>query len=148
MAPARRSPALGATQKERLIDGRKSNVHHQGYCADQDADPTGRLALATDLGALTHNWATNPAVLERVHTRLRQWGHAEEIPHVPNRTASTGCQQPDHPVFGMSCRRANSADPPSDITMPRNPDRSPVACPPPLFRRPVGPNTPTSESGS
>jgi hypothetical protein len=149
MAPARRSPVLGAIQRERLVDGLKSNVQHDGYCADQDANRTGRLALVTDVGALTNNWATDPAVLERVLTRLRQWGHGEEIPHVSQRTASAGCQQPDHPVFGVSCRRTSSADPPIDITMPRSPDRSPVACPPPLSRRPVGPRTtPTSESGS
>ncbi|MGB9281613.1 MAG: hypothetical protein WCB57_16250 [Pseudonocardiaceae bacterium] len=102
----------------------------------------------TDVGALTNNWATGPAVLERVLTCLRQSGRGEQIPHLCQRAASAGCQQPDHPVFGVSCRRASSADPPIDITMPRSPDRSPVACPPPLFRRPVGPTTPTSESGS
>jgi hypothetical protein len=128
--------------------GEKSNVRREGYCADQDADPTGRLALVTDVGAVTNNWATDPAVLERVLARLRHWGHGEEIPHVAQRTGCAGSQQSDHPVFGVTRRRASPADPPIDITMPRSTDWSPVACPPPLFRGPAGPSTPTSESGS
>ena len=107
-----------------------------------------RLALVTDVGALPNDWVTDPALLERVLTRLRQWGRGEEIPHVSETTNSADRQQPGHPVFDVSCRRAGPADPPVDITMPRSSDRSPVACPPPLFRRPVGPTTPTSESGS
>lgn len=107
-----------------------------------------RLALVTDVGALPNDWGTDPTLLERVLTRLRQWGRGEEIPHVSETMNSVDRQQPDHPVFGVSCRRASPADPPVDITMPRSPDRSPVACPPPLFRRPVGPTTPINESGS
>lgn len=38
IAPARRSPVLGAIQLERLVDGLKSNVQHEGDRADQDAD--------------------------------------------------------------------------------------------------------------
>lgn len=101
-----------------------------------------------DVGALPNDWVTDPVLLERVHTRLRQWGRCEEIPHVSETTNSVDCQQLGHPVFGVSCRRASPADPPVDITMIRSADRPPIACPPPLFRRPVGPTTPTSESGS
>jgi hypothetical protein len=106
------------------------------------------LALVTEVGALPNDWVTDQALLERVLTRLRQWGRGEEIPHVSKSTNSVDRRQPGHPVFGVSCRRASPADPPVDITMIRSADRSPVACPPPLFRRPVGPTTPTSESRS
>jgi hypothetical protein len=105
-----------------------------------------RLALVTDVGALPNDWVTDPALLERVLTRLCQWGRGEEIPHVSETTNSVDHQQLGHPVFGVSCRRASPADSP-DITMPSNSGRSLVACPPPLFRRPVGPTIPTSESG-
>jgi hypothetical protein len=83
-------------------------------------------------------WAVpDPALLERVLIRLREWN-----PEPRRRT-------PGAPQFGATCRRARPGEPPINITMPRSPDRSPVACPPPLFRRPVGPTTtPTSESGS
>ncbi len=76
------------------------------------------------------------ATLERILARLREWN-----PEPRRRT-------PGAPQFGMSCRRSSPADPPIDITMPRSSDRSPVSCPPLLFRRLVGSTTPTSESGS
>ncbi len=96
----------------------------------------------SEVGALLPNdWVTDPALLERVLTRLRQWGE-------PTGPSAQLRQTTGYPEFGVSCRRASPTDPPIDITMPRRPDRSPVACPPPLFRRPVEPSTPTSESGS
>ncbi|MFZ0118117.1 MAG: hypothetical protein WAL99_01435 [Pseudonocardiaceae bacterium] len=97
----------------------------------------------TDVGALPDDWVTDTALLARVLTRLRQWGEpAGPVPLAQPRHAV------GHPEFGVTRRRASPTDPPIDITMPRSPDRSPVACPPPLFRRPVGSTTPTSESGS
>lgn len=86
---------------------------------------------------LTNDEATGPALLERVLTGLRRWN--PEPRH--RRTAGA-------PQFGATFRRARPTDPPLDITMPRSPARPPVACPPPLFRRLVGPTTPPSESGS
>ena len=83
--------------------------------------------MTTDVGALANDWVTDPALLARVLTRLRQWGEPAAPPSL------TG-----HPVFGASCRRARPADPAVDITLPATGERS-VACPPPLFRRPVGP---------
>jgi hypothetical protein len=82
----------------------------------------------TQVGAPPNDWVTDPALLARVLTRLRQWGEPAAPPSL------TG-----HPEFGVSCRRADPADPPVDVTMPSNSGRSLVACPPPLFRRPVGP---------
>jgi hypothetical protein len=90
----------------------------------------------TDVGALSNDWVTDPALLERVLARLRQWEPG------PRHRRTPGA-----PQFGATCRRARPGDPPADITMPRSPDRPPVACPPPLFRRLVGPTTPPSESG-
>jgi hypothetical protein len=97
----------------------------------------------TDVGALPNDWATDTALLARILTRLRQWGESAAPPPVaqPRQTAS-------YPEFGVSCRRVSPADPPTDLTLPRSGDRSPVACPPPLFRRPIGPTTPTSGRGS
>jgi hypothetical protein len=83
------------------------------------------------------------ALLARVLTGLRRWGE----PAAPTPLAQLR-QTARHPEFGVTCRRASPADPLIDITMPRSPGRSPVACPPPLFRRPVEPTAPTSESGS
>lgn len=90
----------------------------------------------TQVSALTDDWVTVPAVLERVLDLLRQWD-----PEPRRRT-------PGAPQFGAACQRPSPGEPPIDITMPRSPDRSLVACPPPLFRRPVWTTTPTSESGS
>jgi hypothetical protein len=84
-------------------------------------------------------WETpDTATLARILTRLRAWNPSPE----PRR------RTPGAPQFGTTYRRASPADPLIDITMPRSPGRSPVACPPPLFRRPVEPTAPTSESGS
>jgi hypothetical protein len=81
-------------------------------------------------------WAVpDLALLERILTRLREWGVPAALPPL----AQLRQTAPGHPVFGVSCRRASAAGPLIDITMPRSSDRSPVACPPPLFRRPVGP---------
>ena len=85
---------------------------------------------------LANDWATDPAVLERVVALLRQWN-----PEPRRRT-------PGAPQFGTTCQRRSPGEPPIDITMPRSPDRPPIVCPPPLFRRRVGPTIPTSESGS
>ncbi len=74
----------------------------------------------TDVGALPDTWVTDTALLERILTRLREWN-----PEPQRRT-------PGAPQFGVSCRRASAAGPLIDITMP-------VACPPAMFRRPVGP---------
>jgi hypothetical protein len=127
---------------------RKSPQAGVGMCPVGRPRARKRLALVTEVGALPNDWVTDQALLERVLTRLRQWGRGEEIPHVSKSPNSVDRRQPGHPVFGVSCRRASAADPPVDITMIRSADRSPVACPPPLFRRPVGPTTPTSESRS
>ncbi len=82
------------------------------------------------------------ALLARVLTGLRRWGEPAGSPPLaqPRQTIS-------YPVFGVSCRRASPTDPLIDITMPSNAG-PPVACPPPLFRRPVGPIKTTSEGGS
>ena len=82
-------------------------------------------------------WVADPALLERILARLREWN-----PEPRRRT-------PDAPQFGVSCRRASAAGPLIDITLPSDFGRSPMACPPPLFRRPVAPTTtPSSEGGS
>jgi hypothetical protein len=83
------------------------------------------------------------ALLARVLTGLRRWGEPAAQPPVAQLRQTAG-----HTEFGATCRRASAAGPPIDITMPRTGDRSPVACPPPPFRRPVRSTTPTSESGS
>jgi hypothetical protein len=60
----------------------------------------------TQVGALTDDWVTNPAVLERVLTRLREWN--------PPRRRTPGA-----PQFGAAtCRRPKPGDPPADITLP------------------------------
>jgi hypothetical protein len=98
--------------------------------------------VTTDVGALPNDWVTDTALLARVLARLREWGElAAPRPLLLRQTAG-------YPEFGVSCRRANPADPLTNITMPRSPYRPPVGCPPPLFRRTTGPRTPTSESGS
>jgi hypothetical protein len=74
-------------------------------------------------------WETpDTATLARTLTRLRAWNPSPE----PRR------RTPGAPQFGTTCRRASPADPDVDITLPATGDRS-VACPPPLFRRPVEP---------
>lgn len=90
-------------------------------------------------------WETpDTATLARILTRLRRWGEpAAPRPLAPLRQTAAG-----YPEFGVTCRRASPADPLIDITMPSNAGPPPVACPPPLFQRPVGPTTPTSESES
>ena len=90
----------------------------------------------TDVGALPDTWVTDTALLERILTRLREWN-----PEPQRRT-------PGAPQFGVSCRRASAAGPLIDITLPSDFGRSPMVCPPPLFRRPVVPSTSTSEGGS
>jgi hypothetical protein len=97
----------------------------------------------TGVGALPNDWATDTALLARILTRLRQWGE----PAAPTPLAQLR-QTAGHPEFGVTCRRASPADPLIDITLHRRPVQPAVACPPPLFRRPLGPTTPTSESGS
>jgi hypothetical protein len=83
------------------------------------------------------------ALLARVLTGLRRWGELAAPTPLAQLRQTAG-----HPEFGVTRRRASPADPLIDITMPSNAGPPPVACPPPLFRRLVGPTTPTSESGS
>ncbi len=54
---------------------------------------------------VTDDWVTDPALLARVHTLLREW----EPPGAP----------PEGPRFGAACRRAEPGDPPADIALPR-----------------------------
>jgi hypothetical protein len=60
----------------------------------------------TDVDALTNDWVTDRAVLERVLTRLREWN-----PEPRRRT-------PGAPQFGASCRRPRPGDPLADLTLP------------------------------
>jgi hypothetical protein len=60
----------------------------------------------TDVVALSDDWVSDPAVLARILTRLREWN-----PEPRRRT-------PGAPQFGATCRRARSGDPPADLTLP------------------------------
>jgi hypothetical protein len=98
----------------------------------------------TGLDALTNGWATDPAVLKHLLGLLRSWGEPAAGPPPMTQLRQTA----GHPGFGVTCRRANPADP-TDITLPAtlpSSDRPPVCLPAASFRRSVGPQT--SESGS